>query len=171
LAEWYDAQAETMRPEMWTLVQVKAAEKNTQYRNKKFFTANKLATELNKNYRAIQREAEKYRQDHPEWFVDLSPTRGVGKAEYYHIKLVIKIREFFSKMKKLEERAFKPPKKGFKIEPPMASIMRDMIKTSGQTLEGVYNDLMAGSATSPGRYSEKELRQAYEYLKSNNRSA
>jgi hypothetical protein len=171
LAEWYDAQAETMRPEMWRLVEARAAENNQEYRNKKFWTANRLAMELKKDYRAIQREAEKYRVEHPEWFVTLSPTRGVGTAEHYHIKLVKKIRDFFSKMKKLEEEAFKSSKSRFKTEPAMARTMQDMMQNSRLTLEQAYNHLMTESAKYPDRYSEKELRQAYEYLNSNNRSA
>jgi hypothetical protein len=74
-------------------------------------------------------------------------------------------------MKKLEEEAFKSSKSRFKTEPAMARTMQDMMQNSRLTLEQAYNHLMTESAKYPDRYSEKELRQAYEYLNSNNRSA
>ncbi len=171
LADWYDPQQGIMSPEMMALVEVRAAYINKRYRERKFWTANRLAEELKKDYRAIQREAKKYRAEHPEWFVNLRHTRGSETGEHYRIELVKKIREFFSKMKKLEAGAFETSKSKFKTEPAMARTMRDMMQIPGKSLEDVYNRLMAESATSPGKYSEKELRQAYEYLKSNNRSA
>jgi hypothetical protein len=152
-------------------VQVKAAEKNKEYRNKKFWTANRLAMELKKDYRAIQREAEKYRVEHPEWFVNLPHTRGSASGGHYRIELVRKIKDFFNNQKKLEAEAFKSPKSRFKTEPAMARTMKDMMQNSGLTLVQAYNHLMRENAMYPGRYLEAELEEALQYLTERNLEA
>jgi hypothetical protein len=63
-------------------------------------SANSLRKELGIDYYAIKAFAEKYREEHPEWFEVQRPSgKGGPPSEHYHPELVEIIREHFKNKK------------------------------------------------------------------------